>query len=218
MMVRFDDNGHVMQLAPRELLAATSTHTDRVGVVRRALFRATPHIFPTVSHYCNFVDAISNVLRVHPHNVHVRGSGLLGYSITPRPDKAWKPVDNTTPGRISDIDIAVADVDLFDMWTRAADEWDRSNPISPKTGGAARQKYYERSRQRRSNCIWSESLSGDVCGTEKASLGRFKTQPFCGKDRSISVLVFRDWSSLENRCVNDLKELWEAKDRLSQVL
>lgn len=216
MILRFDEHGHAREVTPRTLLDACSDSVEQCEFVRRLMFRSTPQIFPSVSEYCDFVDAVSELLKVHPHNVHVRGSSLFGFSITPRAEKVWKPIDKTATGRVSDIDVAVADVDLYSRWCELVDAWEKANPLSPSETGSKRQKYLDRWRQRRASSISSKSLPGEVGHEEKSRMGVLDTARFCGRQRKVTALVFRDWQSLEARCVKDLQELRDTCAKLPE--
>jgi hypothetical protein len=44
-------------------------------------------------------------------------------------------------------------------------------------------------------------------------MGSFDTTPFCGLKRDVGAFIFRDWWSLRNRWMADLRELCDKIDK-----
>ena len=204
---KFDQQGHLRDFTQNEILQECSDEDRRQRLVRHWFFRATPMVFDTADDYSKFVDAFAKHLNVHPHNIHVRGSGLLGYSLSPSNDvpKAWKPMDRTKP-QPSDIDVAIADVDMFDRWKSPLEEWLDANRPDPRKKFAA---WWKLKKKLEKQCIYSKQLPHGLCTEERAAIHCFDTTAYCGRNRHTSAFVFRDWQALEDRCVRDIQRLWD---------
>lgn len=210
----FSREAHAEELGPKQLFSLCEKPDTRTSLVRRVFFRATPRVFPTAVAYGDFLDRVALILRIHPHDVHVRGSGLLGFSTTPSAAKLWKPIDTTHPTNRSDIDVAVADSNIYRRWIEGVDEWEKEHPLKPNDSGPEWKKAQDRNRQRSALSLWSESLPDGVGTLERRAMAALDTHSLCGHKRAANILVFRDWAALEKRCLSDLAEIWTSRGRL----
>jgi hypothetical protein len=99
--MKFDEEGRI-RITPRQLFQLACDQALRL--VDDYLIRGTPHAFPDYAAYCDFLHAVSERIAVHPSNIFLRGSGQLGFSITPRVEKVWMAIDDR-----SDLDLAIVD-------------------------------------------------------------------------------------------------------------
>src|SRR4051794_4473615 len=75
---------------------------DHRSLINRVLIPATPVIFETRDRFHDFTEFLADNLHVHPRNFVLRGSTLLGFSMTPIPEKVWMAY-----GPKSDVDLAI---------------------------------------------------------------------------------------------------------------
>ncbi|MDX9724037.1 MAG: hypothetical protein RBU37_25030 [Myxococcota bacterium] len=196
----FDAEGHI-PLAPVDVLNQARANPRRL--VNDVLLAGTPFVFPSYREFCEFREVLGVALHVHPHAMVVRGSAHLGYSYSPAPGKTWQKMDASG---LSDIDVAIADVELFLRLDDANREWEqRQRP--PLPGQPGFDWYQRRQLDRRFNCVLSSRIPFNTCVAFVDALKSFDTRPFGVKKRSISAFVFRDWWSLRNRCEADLRDL-----------
>ena len=82
--------------------------TDIDWLICTVLLPGTPIAFATYDEFCQFRAMVAEELSVHPSSIIFRGTTKIGFSLTPRPEKAWMEV-----GADSDVDLAVVDPDHF---------------------------------------------------------------------------------------------------------
>jgi hypothetical protein len=82
----FDQEGHVV-VTPAELESKLRGDMDRL--ICEVLLPGTPAAFATYHEYCRFREMLAEQLSVHPSSIIFRGSTKIGFSLTPRAEKAW---------------------------------------------------------------------------------------------------------------------------------
>src|ERR1035438_3309650 len=114
----FDGENH-LALPPSKLVRLA--RTSPLALVNDGFLVATPRMFATRADHRAFLAEITTRLGVHPLAATVRGSGLLGYSIAPKPHKLWKPISAS-----SDVDLAIVDSDHYHFLDSQVRAWERS--------------------------------------------------------------------------------------------
>lgn len=86
----FDLEGRVA-ISPKLFLEHATS--DARGLIDHFLIAATPAAF-THAAFCQFLHSVSIRIGVHPRNLVLRGSCQIGFSITPRIEKARMKMDD----------------------------------------------------------------------------------------------------------------------------
>lgn len=199
--MKLSPEGH-FELPRRELLDLAQRNPRRL--INDILLAGTPFAFEKHVIYCDFREALAERLHVHPCTLVIRGSAKLGYSITPRLDKAWRPFQPE-----SDIDVAIVDVDYFTRLDNEIRSWEGRQRV-PHDKAPEYRPYAKRQQYRSFNCVTDQTLPPNTCVSHSDVMERFDTSSYCGVKRGISAFVFRDWWSLRNRYEFDLKALCKA--------
>jgi hypothetical protein len=79
--MRFDEHGHVIW-TPSSLYDLAKRAP--VQLVNGYLMTGTPAAFADYDTYCDFLEAVSERIGVHPRNLYLRGSCQIGFSIAPK--------------------------------------------------------------------------------------------------------------------------------------
>ncbi|MCX7050058.1 MAG: hypothetical protein NTX50_31815, partial [Candidatus Sumerlaeota bacterium] len=140
----FDPEGH-LNLSAAELFAMAENTPRRL--VNDYLLAGTPRAFQTYDLYCEFRTALAKLLQIHPRTMVIRGSTLLGFSITPRMEKVWRPISAE-----SDIDLAIADSDYFARLDTEIRQWETRQRI-PHDKSREYKPYAKRQEYRSFNCV-----------------------------------------------------------------
>ena len=106
-------------VTPRELDEKRRSKDALDDLLHEMFLRGTPSIFPTHAQYCAFLRFVSGKLKVHTQNICIRGSGWLGFSLTPDNDKVW-----CYPTPTSDVDVALVDSIYYDNLEFALRQWE----------------------------------------------------------------------------------------------
>jgi hypothetical protein len=114
----FDQEGHVV-VTPAELESKLRGDMDRL--ICEVLLPRTPAAFATYHEYCRFREMLAEQLSVHPSSIIFRGSTKIGFSLTPRAEKAWVAM-----GPDSDIDLAIVDPDHYHFLDAEVRRWERN--------------------------------------------------------------------------------------------
>ena len=201
MSFQFDPEGHLC-LDPERLFEHAKL--DPRATVNNYLLVGTLWVFATYAKYRAFLRDVATRLHIPPQSIAMRGSSHLGFSIAPRPDKAWQK-----RRKDSDIDIAIVDVAYFERLDTEVRAWEGRN-LKPNLRNREDVKRYARRQQlRASNCIDDDTLPRNTCVPHRDAMADIDTTPHCGARQDVSAFVFRDWWSLRNRYEDDLKELCE---------
>lgn len=201
--MEFDQQGHVIW-TPRTLYEFA--RTDPLQLANRYLMMGTPRAFSEYDHYCEFLEAISERLGVHPRNLYLRGSCQIGFSIAPKPEKVWAAMRNDPNARPSDLDLVIVDDAYFSRFEREVRWWEDRNPDESLRG---RQSEQSRMRQqdRQFNLCRDQALPPSVCIHHQDTMNRVADMNYCGIHRALSAFVYPDWLSARKRYEFDLKEL-----------
>ena len=194
----FDAQGHV-PLSPRDLYErAVASPVRLINDVRSAGTRAA---FPTYESYCDFLHAVTERLGVHPKNMFLRGSARVGYSIAPRIDKLWKAMSDT-----SDLDLCIVDAPYFHQLDDEVQRWEATNRAD-RFESAEFHDYVGRQRDRAFDCCRDYLIPRVICVHHHDTMDQVPVAQFCGRNRSLSAFVFRNWWSVRRRYESDLGQL-----------
>lgn len=201
----FSPEGHI-KLTPKKLLELAQTSPR--SLVNDYLLVGTPEAFHSYESYCAFRRTLAEKLQVHPIAITIRGSARLGFSPSPKRDKAWLPF-RTNP-RPSDIDVAIADVDYFNRLDADIRQWEARQRV-PHYSSRDYASYLRRQQYKAYNCVADDCLPHNTCVPHTDITAAFDTAPYCrGVQHKVGAFVFRDWWSLRNKWEYDLKQLCEG--------
>jgi hypothetical protein len=142
----------------------------------------------------------------------MRGSSKVGFSIAPRPEKAWGECHEG-----SDIDLAIVDPDYYHTIDRETRHQERQPDVkaaivqSPdlsrqwKRRQSERQYYYYRDYNLPDGLQCKRLIA--TCSLEAP------IEDACGIKRPVNIFVFRDWLSLVARYEFDLQQLIDGISR-----
>ncbi len=196
--MEIDTEGHLI-VTPQEV---SNILCNSQKLINTVLIPGTPLAFSTYNNYCNFLDACSDTLGVHPRNILVRGSAKLGFSMKPNKDSIWREFHLG-----SDIDLAIIDPNYYHYLDREIRMYER-NPENNAFSG----KQYHKSIQRkkhRSFYTYQFNTLPDIPPVVEHNR-RIKSLPVencCGSPRPINAFVFRDWWSLYTRWASDIRAI-----------
>ena len=114
--MHIDMHGHI-NIRPGELLQ--QAFDDPIRLIDDVLVPGTPLAFANYDGYCKLLSWVGNKLGVNPRCIILRGSSKVGFSIAPKPGKAWCAFHSG-----SDLDVAIADVDLYHTVDREVRHYD----------------------------------------------------------------------------------------------
>ncbi len=203
----FDAQGHI-QISAVDFLQAAKANVQQA--VEELTLSGTPHAFATFSEYRKFLDAVGKGLGVHPRTIVVRGSAHFGFSTSPQAHKVWRPfrVKGSRAERPSDIDVAIVDVEYFHRMDNEVQDWE-SRQRRPKMNEPGANHWLRREQLRRHN-IWADddALPPSTCIPHVNAIANLNTTAFCGGvRRKVSAYVYRNWWSLQDKCMFDLGHL-----------
>lgn len=193
----FDHEGRAA-ISPR-LLLENAVRNAR-GLVDHCLISATPAVF-THAAFCDFLHAVSIRVGVHPRNLILRGSCQIGFSITPRIDKAWMRMDDQ-----SDLDLAIVDAGYYERIESEVMRWEDRTRAHHGEGMAA-ERYGGRQRDRFYNCCRAGDLPRHLVAHHVEAMEEIAEMRLSGPFRAVKAFLFRDWWSLRSRYVYDLEQL-----------
>jgi hypothetical protein len=200
----FDHEGHLI-VTPTEVEAMLRADLDEL--ICSVLLPGTPVVFATHQEFCRFRAMVAEGLSVHPSSIIFRGSTKLGFSLTPRPEKAWMEVEAD-----SDVDLAVVDPDHFHFLDAEVRRWER-NPET-KAQGFRGQGYVRSLRLRENRAFYCYKYMDlpDTTLVQKyqAAMDKASSPQLPGCKRQVTAFFFRDWWSLHSRYEHDLRQLLHA--------
>jgi hypothetical protein len=200
----FDHEGHIV-VTPAEVEAMLRTDVDRL--ICTALLPGTPVVFATHDEFCRFRAMVAEELSVHPSSIIFRGSTKIGFSLTPRPERAWLEM-----AADSDVDLAVVDPDHFHFLDAEVRRWER-NPAM-KAQGFRGQGYFRSIRLRENRAFYCYKYMDlpDTSLVQKyqAAMDKASSPQSPGCNRQVTAFFFRDWWSLHSRYEYDLRQLLHA--------
>ncbi len=192
----FDNEGHA-ELAP-ELFRQIVRERSFEYLINGILTRATPRLFDTLAWHVEFAGKVADAVSVHPRNIVIRGSTLLGYSL--RPDRFGRPIHEE-----SDIDLAIIDPDYYHVIDRQIRYLESQGKLHRKL----RDNEAKRNRRkefRKFYCYRYFDLPGiPMIQEQDRQLG--KIADALPTKRIISTFVFRDWLSLFSKWKRELVEI-----------
>jgi hypothetical protein len=197
--MKFDSEGHIVT-SPREVFQWAAKNPRRL--IDSYLLTGTPWSFPTYDSYRNFLEAIYERIGIHPNNLFMRGSCHLGFSISPEPP-VWSEMKDG-----SDLDLAIVDANYFDRMDKEIQEWEERNRIELQ--GKSSGYYIKRQDYRRFNCCAEYTFPSNTCVHHRDVMLRVAKMEHCGRFRSLSAFIFRDWFSARLRCESDLRKLCDG--------
>lgn len=200
----FDAHGHI-ELPPDRFYELLGEKSDDV-IINNYLMVGTPRVFSTYDKYCSFTRNLGSALGVHERSFIVRGSAHLGYSISPKPDKAWRVLDDRSDGKVSDIDVAIVDAEYFDRMDFEIRAWE-DRQRRPEANSANANKFLDRERARAFGCIKHFLIPPLTCVWHNGHCQKFSTEEYCEKKRPLSAFVFRSWHALLSHWRRDLQDL-----------
>lgn len=143
------------------------------------------------------------MLALHPHNILVRGSTKIGFSIAPKPESLWRAY-----GPKSDIDLAIIDNAFFERMDHEVRAWEREPANAQRLF-----KDREELKKYRSRCLHKGKFDcyrhfdlPDI-PTRTSMLECFRRAPLkecCDRHRPLDAFVFKDWWGLWRRYEFDL--------------
>ena len=200
----FDEHGH-LHISPRQLLQLA--HSGPRLLADHYLIHPTPIAFGSYPAYCEFLHEISRRIGVHPRNLFLRGSCQLGFSITPRVEKAWMAMDDQ-----SDLDLAIVDAAYFERIDQEVIRWEERTRAH-RVQGPASERFEDRQRDRFYNCCRVDYLPAHLCAHHGEAMKDVARMEHCGRYRRLNAFIFRDWFSLRSRYLFDLKDLTDRVPR-----
>jgi hypothetical protein len=212
--MRINDEGHIL-VTPREF--QERAFENRWKLINQVLLQGTPVAFPTHESYCEFLEYFADCMRVHPRNIVIKGSGKLGFSIAPRPEKVWMEC-----GPDSDLDLAIVDPYYFQMIDEEVRHWERN----PENRGRIFQnprfhrEYQNRVQQKgRYYCFRYFDLPAiPFVEQHNAHLGAAPVESCCGTALPLTAFVYKDWWGICSRYEFDLYQLCRDLQRDSDPL
>jgi hypothetical protein len=200
----FDHEGHII-VTPAEVESMLRTDID--WLICTVLFPGTPIAFATYDEFCQFRAMVAEELSVHPSSIIFRGTTKIGFSLTPRPEKAWMEV-----GADSDVDLAVVDPDHFHFLDAEVRRWERNPAI--KAQRFRGQGYVRSVKLRESRAFYCYRYMDlpDTTLVQKyqAAMDKASSSHSPGCNRQVTAFFFRDWWSLHSRYEHDLRQLLHA--------
>lgn len=196
--MNFDSEGHIV-ITPHQLFQLAIDNPTRL--VDHYLIRGTPYVFLSYAAYGEFLHAVSERIGVHPSNLCLRGSGQLGFSITPRVEKVWMAMDPK-----SDLDLAIVDAAYYERIDQEVIRWEERNRADRIRGKAA-ERFEKRQDDRFYNCCRVDDLPTHLCAHHAEVMQAVSGMEHCGSRRSLKAFIYRDWYSLRSRYLHDLRQL-----------
>jgi hypothetical protein len=177
--------------------------SDSRALIDQYLLRMTPHAFPTFDRYYDFLEHTGESFNVSPQSVVLRGSCLIGFSITPSNDKLWQTYDDE-----SDLDLAIIDAELYDNTERKLRRWEvtrRTGIVQEKKPDA--DKIRGRQRDRFYHCCRIHDLPGHITGNYRDAIEMITDACYSGPRRPVKVFLYRDWWAVRGRYESDFRKL-----------
>lgn len=196
--MRLDEHWRV-HWSPTEFLDLAIQEPRRL--INQFLLRATPHAFPSYQDYYGFLEDVASRFNVPSQNIVLRGSCLIGFSITPSNDKLWQRYDDE-----SDLDLALVDPVIYDDTERRVNQWERMNRAGEVQGKAA-ERFAKRQQDRFYHCCRLDELPGHLSGHYRDAVKAISDQSHSGPWREVKIFLYRDWWAVRGRYEFDLKEL-----------
>ena len=141
----FDQEGHLLLSTFEFFMRA---QCDRRTLTNFCLLSGTPHAFPKYEQYCTFTENVAALFGIPVKEMVIRGSGNLGYSIAPRPEKLWRPMRAE-----SDLDLAIVSEKVFDRISSEVKEWEDRNAKAINPLRKEGKKFCRRQEYAPFNCI-----------------------------------------------------------------
>ena len=189
----FDAEGHCL-LKPsdlQQLIVAENYH----WIINGILLKSTPTIFNR-REFFELCDAISAALCIHPNNIVVRGSSLLGYSLNP--ESLWRQI-----GPDSDIDLSIIDPEYYQLIDHAVWNYDQfvahRDQSSVEFYKSSNRKKLKRFNYYRHFDLPNVAITQSHNEAIKQVIRNKRTI-----NRSVSAFIFRDWWSFYGRCKYEL--------------
>ena len=208
MSISFDMEGHVL-VAPDWL---GENLQDPKRIVFSALLRGTPHAFPTLEQYRLFVQLLCSELYIHEANIVIRGSGHLGFSFSPKRYPSLFRRKPSPKNKRSDLDIAIVDPSFFERIDSEIRHWELLDEYLETVDIRENLKNLRLCRHDRMHNVyksWRFPLT-PTCKLLQERLSHIDTTLYCGDPHTLTAWVFRDWASITNRWLYDLKDLEKA--------
>ena len=199
--MKFDPEGHI-SITPRQLFKYASDDPRRL--IDHYLIQGTPAVFSTYDAYYDFLREISNRLEVHPRNLILRGSSKFGFSISPKVDKLWQEL-----GETSDLDLAIVDDSYYARIDQEVIRWEERNRAD-RVKGLASRRFLDRQQDRFFNCCRLKDLPQHLFPHHFDAMNDIADMKHCGRRRSLNAFIYRDWWGLRVRFEFDLKKLIEG--------
>jgi hypothetical protein len=199
--MHIDNEGHV-RITPKEFQGWLG---NRRFLINNILIPGTPCAFPALDGYCRFLECLSDSLKVHPRNFLLRGSGKLGFSISPQAEKVWVQYG---PG--SDFDFAIVDPDYYNLIDREVRHWERDpQNVSRIIQDAEMTKHFFARRQTRRFYYYRyfDLPNVGVVSEQRRCFRARALEEFCGDTQGLDAFIFRDWWSVYGRWDYDLDDL-----------
>lgn len=194
----FDIEGHSL-LLPLELQREVLAENFR-KLINGVFLKATPAIFSREQFYI-FCQAAGDSLGIHPNNIIVRGSSLLGYSLKPTGDRLWGNLKAD-----SDIDLAIIDPDYFEVIDRTVQNFDEYMRLRDLPQIELK-KYKGRQETRRFNYYRHFDLPAIAIAQSHNETIRQLVDLKLTQNRSVDAFIFRDWWSMFGRWLFELQEI-----------
>jgi hypothetical protein len=201
--MRLDEHWR-MHWSPIEFLDLAYEQKRRL--INQYLLRTTPLAFPSYQAYYDFLEDVAARFNVPPHNVVLRGSCLIGFSITPDNDKLWQNFDDE-----SDLDLAIVDAALYDDTERRVSQWERTNRAG-EVGGPASERFEKRQQDRYFQCCRLHDLPAHLSGHYRDTAQAIADRCHSGIWREVKAFIYRDWWAIRGRYESDLRNLCKGVD------
>jgi hypothetical protein len=206
--MHFDEHWRI-HWSPREFFDLADEQPRRL--INQYLLRATPRAFPTYESYYAFLENVAARFNVPAQNIVLRGSCLIGFSITPNNEKLWQQYDDD-----SDLDLALVDPAIYDDTERRVGQWEYLNR-SGEVQGRASQRFAKRQQDRFFHCCRLDQLPPHLTGHYRDAVKAIADRDHTGLWREVKVFLYRDWWAVRSRYESDFKELSEGVDKADLI-
>src|SRR5207244_1235415 len=119
----------------------------------------------------------------------------------PEAEKVWLAMDDQ-----SDLDLAIVDGGYYDRIDQEVIRWEERNRVHLGKGQAS-WRFEKRQQDRFYNCCRADDLPRHLCAHHSDAMDTVGRMEHCGRPRTLSAFIFRDWYSLRSRYLFDLKKL-----------
>lgn len=194
-----DDQNHA-SVSPAEM--ESLLFQDRRLLINGTLIPSTPIIFAERRDFDRFLEWLSDQFRVHPRNFVIRGSTLLGYSMTPLPAKVWTSYTDR-----SDIDLAIVDADYYHVFDREIHRLETRPLGSAEASTDTTEKRNNRKRDRKFYCYKYFDLPNLPAVVQQTAALQNVPAYLLDRPRPVKAFVYRDWWSLFDRWDWELRSL-----------